>query len=161
MGGCDLGIRRELPLERENGRYALFPERLRGGEDAQLVVDEHVTHRRVAPLDVVELELLVDVDEDVPVDCAPDSGPLDLVRLEDGVAVREDDRRPEHAQVRQYLQRRGVEAIRERVAEEIARTRRAGADPDPPPPTTPAPRRGSRGSRARRTAAPEYPSTAP
>ena len=62
----------------------------------------------------------MDVDEDVPVDCAPDSGPLDLVRLEDGIAVREDDRRPERAQVRQYLQRLGVEAIRERVAQEIA-----------------------------------------
>ena len=41
---------------------------LRRGEDPQLVVDEDVAIGRVAALDVVERELLVDVDEDVPVD---------------------------------------------------------------------------------------------
>ena len=38
---------------------------LDGRQDAHLVVDEHVVIGRIAPLDVVELLLLVDVDEDV------------------------------------------------------------------------------------------------
>ncbi len=91
------GIVRELTLQREHRRHPLAPEALCGGEDPRLVVDEHVTLGRVPQLDVTQLELLVDVDENVPVDRACDPGALDLVRLEDRVPVSEDYRRPERA----------------------------------------------------------------
>ena len=119
MGGRDLGIRRELPLERENGRYALVPERLRGGEDAQLVVDEHVTHGRVAPLDVVELELLVDVDEDVPVDAPRSPARSTLCGWKTASPSVRTTVGPS-GEGAEHLQRRGVEAVGERVVEEEA-----------------------------------------
>jgi len=40
-------------------------------EDAKLVVDDHVVLGRVAPLDVVEFALLVDVDENLTIDRSP------------------------------------------------------------------------------------------
>jgi len=45
-------------------------------------------------LDLVELALLVDVDEDVPVHRLVEPGALAPARLEDGIAVEHDDRRP-------------------------------------------------------------------
>jgi hypothetical protein len=45
---------------------------------------------RVAPLDVVEFVLLVDVDENITVDRGPHTGSSDLVWLEHRVSVGED-----------------------------------------------------------------------
>ena len=69
----------------------LAPDLLDGGQDAELVVDQDVVLGRVAPLDVVELLLLVDVDQDVAVDGLEQARAMDLARLEDDVAVGEDD----------------------------------------------------------------------
>ncbi len=109
---------RELPLLREHGRDALSPVQLRGGEDPHLVVDEHVPLGRKAALDVVELLLLVNVDEH-GVDDVADAGLDCLSGLEDGVAVGEDDRGPEIAQSDQHLERARIEAIRERILEQV------------------------------------------
>ena len=56
---------RVVALPREDRRHAVAPDLLHRGEDPHLVVDEHVALRRIAPLDVLELLLLVDVDEHV------------------------------------------------------------------------------------------------
>ena len=101
----DLRIGRELPLEREHGRHALAPElpsrrsgsaacrrrarSARPGSDARRRRARAPCGRRRGR----------------SVDGRRDPGPLDLVRLEDGVAVRDDDRRAERSQVRQRLER--------------------------------------------------------
>ena len=51
----DLRVVRVVALARKDGRDALAPGLLEGGQEPYLVVDEHVVRRRVAPLDVVEL----------------------------------------------------------------------------------------------------------
>ena len=56
---------RVVPLPRKDRRHPGSPDLFHGGEDAQLVVDEHEPIGRVATRDVVELLLLVDVDEHV------------------------------------------------------------------------------------------------
>ena len=94
MRGCDLRIGRELPLEWDDRLHTLRPDLLRRAEKPQLVVHEDVSIGRVASLDVVERKLLVDVEQDMSSDGRRDPGPLDLVGLEDGVAVGEHDRRP-------------------------------------------------------------------
>ena len=43
---------------------------------------------------VVKLLLFVDIDEDTVVERAPETGPFHLARLEHGIAIRENNRRP-------------------------------------------------------------------
>ena len=80
-----------MALAREDRRHAVAPRLLHGREDPHLVVHEHVALGGVAPLDVLELLLLVDVHEHVAAEGVPEAGAPDLPRLEDDVAVREDD----------------------------------------------------------------------
>src|SRR5205807_1712559 len=82
------------------------------------VVHQHVVLGRVAPLDVVELTLLVDVDQDVAVHRLGQTRALDLARLEDRVAVGQDGRRSPGAEALQDVERVWVEAVRERVVDQ-------------------------------------------
>ena len=50
---------------------------------------------RVALGDVIELFFFVDVDQHVALDGLGNAGPLDLARLEDDVAIGQDDRPPQ------------------------------------------------------------------
>ncbi len=125
----DVGLRvrrhvgrvRVVPLAGEDGGQALAPRLLDRGEDPDLVVDQHVVVGRVASLDVVELELLVDVDEHAPGDGSRQAGAFDLQRLKHDVAVGQDDGGPEAAGVRDDVQRAGVEPLRERVVHQERR----------------------------------------
>ena len=58
----------------------------------KLVVDQDVMRRGIETFDVAKLLLLVDIDQDVVVERAPEAGPFHLARLEHGVAVRKDHR---------------------------------------------------------------------
>jgi hypothetical protein len=116
---CDVGRRGVVPLAREDRRQPLAPVLLDGGQDPDLVVHEHVVGRRMAALDVVELLLLVDVDEHAALDRLEQARSIHLERLEDHVAVREDDGRAERAGVLERIERAGEEAVRERVVHEI------------------------------------------
>src|SRR5581483_4684154 len=80
-----------------------------------------VVPRGVPPLDVVELRLLVDVDEDATLDGFEQPRSRDLERLEDDVAIGEDDRRSERPHVLERLERTGEEPVRERVVHEVGR----------------------------------------
>ena len=68
MGGDRLRIVRVVALPREDRGDSAFPHALHGAQDAQLVVHQDIVVRGIPLLDVVELALLVDVDQDVPVD---------------------------------------------------------------------------------------------
>src|SRR6185369_10089730 len=54
-----------MALAREDRGDAFPPDLLHRAEDPHLVVDQDVAVGRIAALDVVELDLLVDVNEDV------------------------------------------------------------------------------------------------
>ena len=61
------------------------------GQNSRHVVDQDVMAGRIALLDVIELLLFVDVDQHAALDRLKDAGALDLARLEDDVAVGQDD----------------------------------------------------------------------
>ena len=109
-------------LPGEHRGHPLRPIFLGGGEDAQLVVDENIVVCRIAPLDVVQRLLLVDVDQHIAVDRLGNAGSLDLARLEDDVAVGQDHRRAEAAQPPQGRKGVRVQPIGERIVQEIGTT---------------------------------------
>ena len=110
-----------MALAREDGRQTLAPDFLKGGENADLVVDEDIVPGRVAQLDVLELLLLVDVDQHAAVDSVVQPGALDLARLEHHVAVAEDHGRPPCGQPLDDVERAWIEAVRERVVQQERR----------------------------------------
>jgi hypothetical protein len=76
-----------VALARENGGQTCPPNLLHIGQDAKLVVHQDVVMGRIVLLDVVQFPLLVDVDEDAAFYRLEQSLALDLVRLEDHVAI--------------------------------------------------------------------------
>lgn len=90
----DVRVVRVLPLPHEHGRHPLAPERFHRRQDAQLVIHHYVVARRVALLDVVQHLLLVNIDQHSTVDRVPQSGALDFARLENHIAIGQDDRSP-------------------------------------------------------------------
>src|SRR4051794_13626559 len=71
--------------------------------------------------DVVQLQFLVDVDEDMAINRLEYTGPLDLARLKDHVAVRQDDRGSQRAQASDHFQGARVQAVGKWVVEQIER----------------------------------------
>src|SRR5207253_322771 len=116
--GGPLGGVRVVSLAREDGRQAVAPALLHRGQDAELVVDEHVVVRGEARLDVVELPLLVDVDQDAAVDRVEEPRALDLARLEDDIAVGQDDGRTERREMLEHVERAREEPVREGIVHE-------------------------------------------
>ena len=115
------GVVRVMSLADEDRRQPFAPDRLHRREDVDLVVHHDVSPRRVVPLDIVEHAFLVDVDEHLAIDRGPQTGPLDFARLKDDVAVREDDDRSALAQMADGVECARVDAVGERVVEEIER----------------------------------------
>ena len=161
VSGQRLGVVRVVSLAREDGGHAGAPDLLDRGQDAQLVVDQHVVTGRVALLDVVQLLLLVDVDEHAAFDRLEEPGALDLARLEDHVAVGQDDRRSPGAEVLDHRQaRRGTGG--RRTGSPAGRTRSAGSSGRAGSrPGNAAGRRGSPRSRTPRAASRRSPSSGP
>ena len=60
-----------MALPEKDGRDPAFPATFDRVENAKLVVNDDVVVGRIAPLDVVEFVLLVDVDENITVDRGP------------------------------------------------------------------------------------------
>ena len=108
-------------MAHEDGRDARAPDLLDCREEPDLVVDQHVASGRIAPLDVLELLLFVDVDEHVASERRPEAGPPDLVRLEDDVAVREEHRPAPFVQAFDKLECAVVQPRRERVLDQPLR----------------------------------------
>src|ERR1700691_183275 len=90
-------------------------------QQIRLIVDHDVMRGRVAALHMIEHALLVHVDHHAALDRIPDAGALDLARLEYHVAVREDHRRPQGAQVRDRRECRFIDEPGEGVLQQKIR----------------------------------------
>ena len=121
FAATSVGIVRVMSLSNEHGRQPVAPDRLHRREDVDLVVHHDVSPRRVVFFDLVEHAFLVDVDEHLALDRAPQTGALHFARLKDDVAVREDDDRSAQAQVTDGVERARVHAVGKRVVEQIER----------------------------------------
>jgi hypothetical protein len=75
--------------------------------------------RGVAPLDVRERLLLVNVNEYVALDRFKNAGAFDFARLEDHVTVGKNHRLPPGAKLLQNVQRARVQAIGERIVHQV------------------------------------------
>ncbi|HUC70131.1 MAG TPA: hypothetical protein VMS01_02960 [Stellaceae bacterium] len=73
---------------------------------------------RVALGDVIELFFFVDVDQHVALDSLGNAGALDLARLEDDVAIGQDDRPRPAAQSFQHIERTRIYPIGKRVIDQ-------------------------------------------
>src|SRR5271166_1068821 len=114
-------VGRVMSLPRKDGRHLVAPDGLHRGQNAQLVVDQHVATGGIEPLDRVKLLLLVNEDENLAVERAPQTRSLDLARLEDGVAVGQDHDAAPLAHVADRLQRAGIEPLGERIVDQPVR----------------------------------------
>src|SRR5208283_2106740 len=83
--------------------------------------NEDVAARRIETLDRRELLFLVDEDQDVAVEGAPEAAAVDLARLIDGVAVGERHHPAPLPSVGDGVDRPGIEPGVERVVDEKAR----------------------------------------
>ncbi len=84
------GIERIVTLARKHRREPLPQDLLHRCKDAQLVIHHHVVRRRIAPLDIGQRLLLMDVHQYSALDRVPYSRALNLARLEDHVAIGQD-----------------------------------------------------------------------
>ena len=151
---------RVVALPRKYRGDARRPDLLHRGQDAQLVVDQHVVVGRVALLDVVQLLFLVDVDRArgrPPL--RTDARALDLARLKDHVAVRQDHRRPQAAEMLEHVERARDRADRRTDSRPGTTTSTAGEYREGARRGSAAARRDNRRSRARCAAARRSPST--
>src|SRR5208282_6187897 len=115
IGGEDYRIEGKLSLPGEHCRYAVTPSLLDGGQDAQLVVHQHVVLSGIPLLDILQGLLFVDINKDVAFDSLENAGTLDLARLEHHIAVREDDRPAPLAETFQHVEGAGIEPVGEWV----------------------------------------------
>src|SRR6266436_6930458 len=106
--GENFSIERIVALLGKYRRHPLAPDLLHCGQDAQLVVDEHVVVGGIEARDVIKLPLFVDVDEDAVLECLPKAGSFHFARLEHGIAVREDDGGPPLLDMLHRVQSAGI-----------------------------------------------------
>jgi hypothetical protein len=104
-----------MALARKDGSHPSMPGVLDGRQNAKLVVNHDVVIRGISPLNIAELALLVNVDEDVPIDRFEQTGALDLARLKDHVTVGEKDHRTPLAASLQRIEGVGIESIGKRI----------------------------------------------
>lgn len=116
--GNGFGIQRVMALAREDGGHAVAPDVFHRRQEAQFVVHHHVVFRRITLLHVVEFLFLVDVDERVAVHGFEQAGAFHFARLEDDVAVGEDDDRAPLLDVCEGVERVRIEAVGERIIDE-------------------------------------------
>jgi len=79
-----------MALAWKNGRDVGAPEFLDLGQNAQLVVDQHVMIRRVPSFHVVEFAFFMNIDKHLSVHGLEQSRLLDLPWLKDDIAVRKE-----------------------------------------------------------------------
>lgn len=116
--GNGFGIQRVMALAREDGGKPVAPDVLHRRQEAQLVVHHHVVFRRITLLHVVEFLFLVNVDERVAVHGFEQAGAFHFARLEDDVAVGEDDDRSPLPDVFEGVERVRIEAVGEGIIDE-------------------------------------------
>src|SRR6266513_984875 len=92
-----------MSLPNKNSSHTRAPDFFHGGEDTQFIVHQHIMFGGVALLDVIKFLLLVHINQHAPGDGIGQSRTTDLERLENDVAVRENDRRTPLLDVVNYL----------------------------------------------------------
>ena len=105
----------KLALPRQYSGNAVTPHTLDCCQDSRLVVDQHVMVSRIAPLDIVEVMLLVDVYQDTTVNRFEDAGSLHFARLKDDITVGQYNGFSPGPQALQHVQCSRVKAIGEWV----------------------------------------------
>src|SRR5215813_11687473 len=116
-----LFIQRVMALPCEDGGHAPAPSLFDRGQNAKLVVNEDVMICRVALLDVVQLQFLVDVNEHAALECVVQSGVPYLSWLKDNISVREDGRPAVALDVVNRVQRIREQPVREWVFQQEVR----------------------------------------
>ena len=76
-----------MALLRVNSRDPRSPQILGRGQNAQLVVDQHIVFGRIPRFYVVQFLLLMHIDQYVAIHCIKETGALDLVRLENRISI--------------------------------------------------------------------------
>src|SRR6185437_11275790 len=117
----DRRVQRVVALTGEYRRHPLTPRLLHRIQDTQLVVDQHVVLGWEEALDVVQFLLFVDIDQHAVLERLPQTGALDLARLEHGVPVRQNHRRPPLAGMRDRGQRPRIEPVGKRIIHQPVR----------------------------------------
>src|SRR5262249_25572270 len=117
--GDDGRIVRVLALARQDCRDPVAPDLFDRRQNARFVVDQDIMTRRVAALDILELLFFVDVDQHIALDRLGDPRALDLAWLKDDVAVGQYYRPPPAAEAFEHIEGPGVEAIGERVVDQV------------------------------------------
>ena len=112
------GHRRVMTLAHEHRGQARAQQPLHGGEQVGLVVDRHIVRGRIALLYRIEHVLLVYVDQHLAGDRLPQPAVFDLVRLEHDVAVGQDRRGAQRAQVGEGVQRVRVQMLGEGIVQQ-------------------------------------------
>ena len=105
----------KLALPRQYSGNAVTPRALHCCQDSRLVIDQHVMVSRIAPLDIIEFMLFVDVYQDTTINRFEDAGSLYFARLKDDVTVGQYDGLSPGAQALQHIQCSRVKAIGEWV----------------------------------------------
>ena len=127
-GGNDARIARigcVVSLAREHRRQSILPDRFHHRQYAQLVIDHDVVPSRKLVGHGIEHLFLVDINQHAPVHGAPQSGALDLARLEHHIAVGEDDGESEAAQMANDIEGVRIETLGEGIVHEKRRHRAA------------------------------------
>src|SRR5947208_11086273 len=110
-----------VSLPDKHSSHTRAPDFFHGGQDTQFVVHQYVMFGRVALLDVIKFLLLVHINQHAPGDGIGQSRTTDLERLENDVAVRENDRRTPLLDVLNYLDRVREKTLSERIVDEKIR----------------------------------------
>ncbi len=112
-----------MTLTREHRGHASSPNCFHRREDPQLVVNHQIVVGGIALLHVVQLALLVDVNEDLPIHRLLQARALDLARLKHRIPVGEDHRWTPAGKAFQHVQRARKEAIGEGIVDQKRRDR--------------------------------------
>jgi hypothetical protein len=117
------GIMGIVALTGKDGGYTVAPMLFEGGQQADFVVDHDVVPGRIFGFHVVEFKLFVHIDKDVAFEGVIKAGAIDFARLEDDVAVAEDDGLTETAGMLNCIERLGKQAVGEGIVDHEIRNR--------------------------------------
>jgi hypothetical protein len=110
-----------VPLLDENGSHPLLPELLDSRKNSQLVVYDHIMRRWVTGLYIRQFVLLMYVDQGAPVDCFMKARAAYLTRLEDDVAVGEQDGNAPLLDALDRIEGTRIKAVGKRIVDEEVR----------------------------------------
>src|SRR5436190_19931286 len=110
-----------MSLPNKNSSHTRAPDFFHGGQDTQFIVHQHIMFGGVALLDVIRFLLLVHINQHAPGDGIGQSRATDLERLENDVAVRENDRGTPLLDMLNHLDRVREKTLSEGIIDEKIR----------------------------------------